>query len=263
MIWRRRAKPVPGGGSGGADVSRPRLEAPLAVIGDVHGRDDLLDALLNTLAALPEAGQMRVICVGDMVDRGPDSAAVLRRLHGLETHPGPFASLTCLMGNHDRMLLDFIADPSGIGLRWLQYGGAETLLSFGLSSDRMDRSEGDARQRLTTLAQDLAEAMGPELHGWLADRPLFWTEGALWVTHAGADPRHSPALQGAREFLWGDLRFYDTPRRDGLWVAHGHKIVKAPVLEPGRIAVDTGAWRTGRLTAAVIDGAGDVVFHTT
>ena len=262
MIWRRRAKPVPSG-NGGADVPRPRLVAPLAVIGDVHGRDDLLEALLSTLAALPEAGQMRVICVGDMVDRGPDSAAVLRRLRGLETRSDPFASLTCLMGNHDRMLLDFIEDPSGIGLRWLQYGGAETLLSFGLSSDRMDRSAGDATRKLRTLAQDLADAMGPELHGWLADLPLCWSEDALWVTHAGADPRHSPALQGAREFLWGGPRFYDTPRRDGLWVAHGHKIVKSPVLEPGRIAVDTGAWRTGRLTAAVINGAGDVAFHTT
>ena len=266
MLWRRRAGPASGPDTGrdvGADVPRPLLAASLAVIGDVHGRDDLLETLLSRLAALPDAAQMRVICVGDMVDRGPDSAAVLRRLHALETRPAPFASLTCLMGNHDRMLLDFIQDPAGTGMRWLQYGGAETLLSFGLSSDRMDRSEGDAAHRLVTLAQGLAGAMGPELHDWLAARPLYWTEASLWVTHAGADPRHSPAVQGAREFLWGGPRFYDTPRLDGLWVAHGHKIVQTPVLEPGRIAVDTGAWRTGRLTAAVIQGEGDVVFHTT
>lgn len=259
MIWRSRSRAPAEAPLG----PLPSLGGPVAVIGDVHGRDDLLEALLAQLAARPDADGMRVVCVGDMVDRGPDSAAVLRRLHQLETRPAPFASLTCLMGNHERMLLDFLEEPARAGLRWLQYGGAETLTSFGLSPERMDRGIA-AGDRLEALAQGLADALGPEVHAWLAARPLYWTEDTLWVTHAGADPHRSLDAQGAREFLWGGARFYDTPRRDGLWVAHGHTIVKSPVLEPSRIAVDTGAWRTGRLTAAVLAGPEPgVVFHTT
>lgn len=258
MIWRKRSAPPP---DPIADPDLPGLGAPVAVIGDVHGRDDLLDRLLARLSALPEARQMRVICVGDMVDRGPDSLAVLRRLHALETTPAPFASLTCLMGNHDRMMLDFLDAPARHGPRWLQYGGAETLASFGLSPERA-AVRGDAAQRLGALAEAAAETMGADLRDWLAARPLSWTEDTLWVTHAGADPRRSPEAQGAAEFLWGGAEFYDRSRSDGLWVAHGHRIVPAPLCVGGRVAVDTGAWRTGRLTAAVL-GMGPVQFHTT
>lgn len=228
----------------------PRLQAPVAVIGDVHGRDDLLEALLVRLAADPEAREMRVICVGDMVDRGPGSAGVLRRLQALAADPGPFASLTCLMGNHDRMLLDFLDRPAEAGPRWLHYGGAETLESFGVSPTRA-ASTGSAGDRLQALAEGLRDKMGA-LPAWMASLPLRWCEETLWVIHAGAHPRKDPARQSDHACLWGEPAFYTGARRDDLWVAHGHTIVGDPVAQGGRITVDTGAWRTGRLTAAVL-----------
>jgi serine/threonine protein phosphatase 1 len=240
---------LPGFGRARAEAPLPQLEAPVAVVGDLHGRADLLEGMLARLALLPEARDLRVIFLGDAVDRGPDSAGVLHRLAALQAAPAPFASVTCLMGNHDRMMLDFLDDPAAAGPRWLAHGGAETLASFRVPAP----APGDAGARLQAQAQGLEAALG-DLRGWIAGWPLSWSEGRLWVTHAGADPCTSPAGQDPQGFLWGGRGFYEGARRDDLWVAHGHRIVEAPCAQGGRIAVDTGAWRTGRLTAAVLVG---------
>jgi serine/threonine protein phosphatase 1 len=249
MIFRARPTPAP----------LPVLAAPVAVVGDIHGRDDLLAQMLERLAARGDASALRVIFVGDMVDRGPASAAVLTRLAALQAQPAPFAGVTCLMGNHDRMMLDFLASPAKAGPRWLSHGGAETMASFGIATDRP--GGGDVEARFAALAAALRGALGP-VEGFLADLPVRWSEGTFWVTHAGANPRKDPATQSDAACLWGEDRFYKGARRDGLWVAHGHRIVPEPFAQGGRIAVDTGAWRTGRLTAAVLT-QGALTFEST
>lgn len=217
---------------------------PVCMVGDIHGRADLLDRLLEIIAA--ESGDPVLIFAGDYIDRGPDSAAVLERLAGL--------GAVCLMGNHERMLLDFLDAPAQAGVRWLGNGGAETLASFGVGQRGGGRSgASSAGDRLAGLAAALRAALPPGQEAWLRGLPLWWQGEGLGVVHAGADPDLPLERQTETALLWGHRGFH-RPRADGLWIAHGHVIVEEPRAEAGRIAVDTGAWRTGRLTGAWIAG---------
>jgi serine/threonine protein phosphatase 1 len=214
-------------------------EEPFVAIGDVHGRDDLLGRLLDRLEA--EEPELRVVLVGDYIDRGERSASVLARL---SSRP----HLVCLMGNHEAMCLGFLEDPAREGPRWLANGGLQTLASFGIGGVTL----GSGPTALEAARDRLAMAMGENLIGWLADRPLLWHSGNVAVVHAGADPLRALEDQEERTLLWGHPRFAAQPRTDGIWVVHGHTILPEPVVEAGRIGIDTGAFATGRLTAALI-----------
>ncbi|MFV0490440.1 MAG: metallophosphoesterase [Pseudorhodobacter sp.] len=237
-------------------MSLPRPDAPIAVIGDIHGRADLLEDIIDQLSRQGQAGRMRLIFAGDMIDRGPESGTVLRRLFGLSARPGPFAMVQCLMGNHERMMLDFLADPAQNGARWLASGGDITLASLGLEPHNRGEAAQTAETRLQALAASLAAELGSALISWLSDCPLYWREGSLAVCHAGADPAQPVEGQTEETLLWGHSDFRKRLRKDGAWIAHGHFIVSQPQAEKGCIAVDTGAWRSGRLTAAILDGDG-------
>lgn len=223
-----------------------RPVSPFFAIGDIHGRVDLLISLLRQLdAGLP------VIFVGDYVDRGENSAEVLRVLRG---RPGAL----CLMGNHEDMMLSFLDDPVGRGGHWLRNGGLQTLASFGVAG-LTDSSKGADLQ----AARDaLAAAMGPGLIAWLRARPLWYQSGNVAVVHAGADPGLAIKDQKDAHLLWGHPDFVRKPRSDGLWIVHGHRIVDAPLAENGVISIDTGAYATGCLTAALIAADG-VNFYST
>ena len=242
LSWRRSHPDTTG-----AFAPLPCPTPPICIVGDLHGRLDLLDRMLDAIGARADAGAHRTVFAGDMIDRGPQSAAILSRLFKLSiAAPG---HVICLMGNHERMMLDFLDDPARFGSLWLGNGGDETLASFGLSP--WTRSEDvSAEKRLQSLRAGLAAAIPDEVAQWLTSLPLVWHEGALVVTHAGADPDHEIANQTAQTCLWGHPAFQRQNRRDGLWIAHGHTIVAEANARSGRIAVDTGAWRTNRLSAA-------------
>lgn len=231
-----------------APLPVPSLARPVCVVGDIHGRMDLLDELLAGIAA-GKPGQL--VFSGDYIDRGPQSAAVLQRLMRL-------TGAVCLMGNHERMLLDFLDQPAVAGGRWLRNGGGETLTSLGITG----RLPGEtAAARMEGLAARVRAALPGGAEDWLRGLPLWWQEGGLGVVHAGADPRVALENQTEAALLWGH-RDFSMPRPDGLWIGHGHVIVKEPRAEAGRISVDTGAWATGRLTGAWIEG-GEVRFLQT
>ncbi len=218
-------------------VAMPAPAHALAVIGDVHGRADLLGAMLEQLAR-DHSGYLPVLA-GDLVDRGPDSRAVLERVRM------PGAGIVVLMGNHERMLLDFLDDPGAAGPAWLRHGGDATLASFGIAKPEPDSATRDA----------LRAALGPA-EAWLRALPTWWQSGTVVVAHAGADPRRAMADQDPRDLLWGHPGFGRFPRRDGLWVVRGHVIVPEPQFGRGVISVDTGACTTGRLSCALISGEG-------
>ncbi|SEK96297.1 serine/threonine protein phosphatase 1 [Roseovarius nanhaiticus] len=226
---------------------------PLYAIGDVHGRDDLIEPMIERIdadAAARGFDAADLIFLGDYVDRGPRSAEVLARLRGMaETMPD---MVTCLGGNHERMMLDFLDDPAGRGARWLINGGIETLASYGV--DGLDaKSPGKAPVEDMMEASDaLARAMPDGMADWLRALPLWWQSGNMVCVHAAMNPARAPEDQKDRALIWGHQDFGAKPRQDGLWVVHGHTIVKEPLLEPGRICVDTGAYATGRLTAAAL-----------
>ena len=235
----------------GLPFTLPKPDRPICLIGDVHGRYDLLQNLLAVFETQPGAAQGRLIFLGDMIDRGPNSAAVLDRLHHLAgTAP---SRVICLMGNHERMLLDFLDQPDRKGLLWLHNGGAETLTSFGVA---LRVPEGAAALNFSAIATQLRAALPPGLETWLRELPLSWQEGQVAATHAGADPALPIEKQTEQVLLWGHRDFARIPRHDGIWVVHGHVIFDRAWIAPGRIAVDTGAWHSGRLSAAWLDGQG-------
>jgi serine/threonine protein phosphatase 1 len=225
--------------SKGGELSNPDPNEPLFVIGDVHGCLPLMERMLRQA---PE--DHRIILVGDYVDRGENSAEVLREL---STRP----DIVCLKGNHEDMLLRFLQDPVREGGRWIRYGGLQTLASFGIGGVRLQMTEDelkDCQNRLTA-------AMGVEMIGWLAGLKSSVLSGNVLVVHAAADPRVPPDLQKEDTLMWGHPEFARTPRRDGVWVVHGHTIVPKATASLGRIAIDTGAFATGTLSAVCLDGS--------
>lgn len=250
MLFRRRKSP-----------SRPVFSAPLApetpfyAVGDLHGVDTLFRSLLERFEAEahPEA---RLVCVGDYIDRGEESAQLLRRLHEMQKQGGSDLMI-CLKGNHEEMLLQVLDAPQEAGPRWLRYGGLQTMASLGLAPPRATASTVEWEQ-----ARDrLAEALGPDLLDWLRDLPLSWKTGNVFVCHAGADPALPLDAQRDSTLLWGHESFFHVPREDGIWVVHGHTIQDEARAEAGRIGVDTGAYATGRLSAALVE-PGQVRFLT-
>ena len=229
-----------------ARFTRPSPQSPLCVIGDVHGCMAPLEAMLSTL---PDDHD--VILVGDYVDRGEHSAQVLRLL---SARP----DLTCLIGNHEDMMLRFLRDPERHGARWLRHGGLQTLASFGVGGVRAEMSG----QALIDCRDDLLQEMGPDLLSWLEGLKTRVISGNVLVAHAGADPAASPEDQPDKALIWGHPAFKTVDRRDGVWVVHGHTIVASAHAQRGRIAVDTGAYATGQLSAVCLDG-GEPKFLTT
>lgn len=233
-----------------SEAPLPCPKVPVCIIADIHGRLDLLEAMLARIATQPDATAARIIFVGDLIDRGPESASVLARVHAL--HKANPNQVTCLMGNHERMMLDFLEDAARAGPRWIRNGGSETLSSFGLSPWARRQEE----NALQALAEALRAALSAELLEWLTTLPLIWQEDLLAVTHAGADPKRAMKDQSPERMLWGPRRREAALRKDGIWVVQGHVIVQTAHAQNQRIWVDTGAWRNGQLSAAWIDADG-------
>ena len=245
VLARERAIPS---GFDTAALAPPRPERPLYVVGDIHGEAVLLEQLLAVIDQDADAlglADAMLVFLGDYVDRGEQSRDVLGRLHALSfAFP---AHVLCLMGNHERMMLDFLDRPAESGQRWLRNGGLQTLASFGVSGVHV-ASQGDDLER---AAADLRASLAPGLEAWLRGLPLICQSGNICVCHAGADPKLPLASQPERALLWGPPQGANgLARRDGVWVVHGHYVVSEPEAAGGRIAVDTGAYFSGRLHAA-------------
>ncbi|MGK7867293.1 metallophosphoesterase [Falsiroseomonas sp. E2-1-a20] len=210
-------------------------------IGDTHGCADRLAALheqiLEDLAAHPVAAPL-VLHLGDHVDRGPDSAAVLDMLRQ------PLRGLPAinLMGNHDRMMLDALAPgaPADAVALWLANGGSATLDSYGASA-----SDPDSWQKVSS--SHLA---------WLRDCRTSFLAGGYLFAHAGIRPGRPLADQVEADLLWIREPFLSWPRPLPAVVVHGHTPAEAPEVLRHRIGLDTGAVYGGRLTCGVLEGAG-------
>lgn len=238
-----RSKPV---------ETTPRFDAPIApdvpffAVGDIHGCLDHWARLVEKFVEIAHPSA-RLICVGDYVDRGEQSAEVLQCLH--EMQQSSDGMMTCLMGNHERMMLDFLDAPVKEGKRWLRNGGLQTLASFRVAPVA-DSASSEAWDKMRDAFRD---ALGPALESWLRGLPLYWQSGNVLVSHAGVDPHLPLEAQGEKELIWGRSAFHEALRKDGLWVAYGHIIARNPKAEFGRIPLDTGAYATGKLTAALIE----------
>jgi serine/threonine protein phosphatase 1 len=213
-------------------------------VGDVHGCGDRLAALHALIAAdladRPIAAPL-LVQLGDLVDRGPDSADVVARLAG----GPPIAGLptVVLMGNHERMMLDALAgnDAGAIEL-WLFNGGAATLRSWGVSP-----AAPPAAWRAAIPAAQL---------DFLRALPLTLRLGRYFFVHAGVRPGVALARQAAGDLLWIREPFLSHDGDFGAVVVHGHTPSAAPEVRGNRLGLDTGAVLGGVLTCGVLEGDG-------
>ena len=241
-----------------AKAAEPRLPEGMRIyaVGDIHGRIDLLERLYQAIAedlrARPVTRAVEVF-LGDYVDRGPGSAQVL---DWLTAGPRLAAERVCLRGNHEQVLLEFLADPAVLG-HWSQFGGLETLHSFGLRF-RLPLRPGDEAE----IARAFAEALPAAHRRFLEATQPSLTLGGYFFSHAGVNPAVALDAQAEHDLLWIREPFLSWHRPLSKIVVHGHTPIESPVVLPHRIGIDTGAYVTGRLTAAVLEG-GEVSFLTT
>ena len=213
-------------------------------IGDVHGRDDLLERLHEIIRAQHSLRHQTksgvIVYLGDYIDRGAQSMAVIDRImRGL---PG-FTSV-CLKGNHEELMLDCLtSEDRYVWMNWLENGGRETMGSLGLGYS-------DAGDRLA-----LARALGTERIQWLDKLELTYRAGNYLFVHAGIVPGRPLAEQKEKDLLWIRDRFLSSEEDHGFVVVHGHTPSKEPELKANRINVDTGATFYGQLTAVVLGEA--------
>ena len=218
-------------------------------IGDIHGRADLLDALLSRIAAdaarHPADSVRTLVFLGDYIDRGTASRAVVDRL--LDDPLAGFATVR-LLGNHEEALLDFVDDRAG-AMDWLGYGGLETLMSYGVPLRAMPNNPDHAAE----LRAALVAALPPEHLHFYRNCALYHTVGDYVFVHAGVRPGIPLERQHDRDLLWiRDEFLREREPLPGKVVVHGHTICDLPQDRGHRINVDTGAFVSGRLTCLVL-----------
>lgn len=235
-------------GRGGGQQSAAPDGLRLYVIGDIHGRRDCLEDLIEQIGVDWEtrpAPSCRVIFMGDYIDRGPDSAGVLNLLeHFSATSP----ACIFLKGNHEELLEAFIEDPAG-NVRWFQHGGLETLRSFRVALP------GTGQKSVFQMALALKAAIPDRQRAFLSNLPSHVSFGDYFFCHAGVKPGVPLDKQAPGDLLWIRDEFLSCETDFGMVVVHGHTPVTAPEFRPNRINVDTGAFASGILTALVLEGA--------
>ena len=216
----------------------------VVAVGDLHGRLDLLEPLwtkIDAASRLSSARQRTLIFIGDYVDRGLESAQLVERL--LDGFPG-FEAIF-LKGNHDETLLQFLSDPS-IGEVWRNFGGLETLRSYGVVHSA-GKSWAQTRSEFASVLPQTHEAFFKNLR-------LYHVIGDYIFVHAGLKPRVPLEEQRESDLLWIREEFLESPVNFGRTVVHGHTPSDAPEVRGNRIGIDTGAYMTGNLTAVVLEG---------
>jgi serine/threonine protein phosphatase 1 len=218
------------------------------VIGDVHGRLDLLERLLaeieRDLAEQPSRKTLLVF-LGDLIDRGPHSAQVIERLR---TYGVPGLRTVFLLGNHEEVLLRILAGDAALITQWRWFGGAECLESYGVEPSAIAQLDDQAALEAVRAAIPKEHA---EFIGSFVDTCGF---GDYLFVHAGIRPGVLVEEQVQSDLRWIREPFLLDDTDHGCVVVHGHTISEEIDERQNRIGIDTGAYRTGVLTALVIEG---------
>jgi serine/threonine protein phosphatase 1 len=213
-------------------------------VGDVHGRADLLaettELIDEDLERRPVAYAVEIY-LGDYVDRGADSKGVIDLLAARLVRN----NAVCLRGNHEELLERFLNDARMLE-SWLKLGGLQTLASYGVHPDREESA--------TAVQARFRQAI-PRAHLLFLQclKPWICCGDYLFV-HAGIRPLVPFDRQSMHDLLWIRDEFLSSTHYHGKCVVHGHTPVPHPDLRHNRINVDTGAWQSGSLTCAVLEG---------
>lgn len=220
------------------------------VIGDIHGRADLLENLHDLVrrdAGQYPGGRRVIIYLGDYVDRGLNTREVIDMLLG---PPPEGFERVCLKGNHEAMMLDFLDDEAA-GPGWMELGGKATLLSYAVGVEGgFTAAEGMKKARV-----QLHEKL-PQAHlAFLRQLPLTHIEGDYLFVHAGIRPGVPIEEQVEQDLIWIREPFLSSTAEHGKIVVHGHTIAGGePDVTERRIGIDTAAYATGALTCLVLAG---------
>lgn len=216
-------------------------ERRVYAVGDIHGCDAQLAVLHAMIAddlARRPVEQAVLVHVGDYVDRGADSAGVLRRL--LNGPPIPGVTTINLVGNHDETMLHALSGDRPAATDWLFAGGRAALESYGIDPD--------------SPRETWPERVPADHLAFLRELTLSHREGGYLFVHAGIRPGVALDRQAREDLLRMRQPFLYSEAEFGAVVVHGHTPVKAPVVRHNRIAIDTGAVFGGKMTCLVLEG---------
>jgi serine/threonine protein phosphatase 1 len=217
-------------------------------IGDIHGRDDLFGQLLALIEAdnaTRAPASVELVLLGDLIDRGPDSAVVVRRAMRLVEGRATIV----LKGNHEAAMLDALSGDREMLSLWLKFGGKASLVSWGVDEVLVEQGAFEDVLAAANKAVPMAE------RAWLA-RTRQWTQiGDYYFVHAGVRPGVPLERQTAEDCLWIRDEFLASTRYHGAVIVHGHSISAAVEDCGNRIGIDTGAYASGQLTALGLEGS--------
>lgn len=222
--------------------SEPTLR--IAAVGDLHGRIDLLERLGSRLDALSRdrSKQLVEIYLGDYIDRGGSANAVVEFL--VRRTALVDRTVICLKGNHEQMMLAALESDKDF-VSWLSFGGPTTLVSYGVSPPKI-------QDEVRTKRMAFRAALPQHHLAFLQSLTLSHACGGFFFTHAGVRPGKPLDQQSTTDLLWIRDRFIASNADFGAVVVHGHTPVPKPQFRPNRIAIDTGAYQSGRLTCLVV-----------
>ena len=242
----------------GAASAAPRAAVPdgqrVYAVGDIHGCDAQFKTLIDAIEAddaARGAAQTTVILLGDLVDRGPDSAGVVRRARDWQAR----RRVRILAGNHEEMFLDSFASREVLR-QFLRHGGRETLLSYPLDPEAYAEADFATTQRL------MGEAVPANDRAFMAGFEDAILIGDYLFVHAGIHPGVELEAQSLSDLRWIREPFLSHRESFGPIVVHGHTITDEPVLRPNRIGIDTGCYASGRLTALGLEGSARWILET-
>ncbi|MFZ2996189.1 metallophosphoesterase [Sphingobium sp.] len=230
-----------------APIDAPRGLVPdgqrIYAVGDIHGRLDLLDDLLDRIAAderTRPVSAVSLIFLGDLIDRGPQSAQVVQRLLDLSRD---HAGVRFLMGNHEEVFLKALAGEQGALSFFLRIGGDATMLSYGVEEAQLAGADPAALHALM-------QAHVPADHGAFIEKfEDMIVIGDYAFVHAGVSPRVPFARQSTSALRWVRDEFLNHGKALEKIVVHGHTISEDVEQAIHRVGLDTGAYASGRLTA--------------
>ncbi|MFM9829159.1 MAG: metallophosphoesterase family protein [Sphingomonas sp.] len=217
-------------------------------IGDVHGRLDLLDILLAHIdddLARDRPASTTIIFLGDLIDRGPDSAGVVERVYQLARQ---MPDTRVLVGNHEEVFMRALEGDEKAMRFFCRIGGKETILSYGISEAKYN----DYDYADLTVA---LQAAVPEHHRvFISGFEDVIEIGDYAFVHAGIRPGMPISEQQTTDLRWIRDAFLDHQDPFERLIVHGHTITDQPDIRPNRIGIDTGAYAGGPLTALVVEG---------
>ena len=221
------------------------------VIGDIHGRCDLLERLhegIDQDSRQRPARRRVLVYLGDYVSRGIDSHRVVELV--LQARPGG-CEVVYLKGNHEDQLLRYLGGDLDVGRRWFEVDGLDTLAHYGVAA-KVGRERGE--ETMESLRQRFARVLPPEHLEFFRRLAVSHSEGGYRFVHAGVRPGVSLAEQSAHDQMWIRKPFLESDLDHGAVVVHGHSVAARLQLRHHRIGIDTGAYASGVLTCLVLDG---------